>query len=340
MTATPSEELLKGTKGDATVIFITGKGGVGKSTLAKLLTKTAQQAGMRSLMIVLDDSAELDSTPIEPSEEKGSTASFSTRGGGETTDVEEESLSARGGDPEVMRLDPNRVLHEYLEDHNLANVASRLIANGIFSVVALAIPGIKDLLTLGKIKQLERGGEYDMIVVDAPASGHAMSFLRSPQGLAEIARSGPLRSQSEDVLEMLKDPLRAGVVIVTIPEETPIQEAIETSVRLQSETELKLHCIVVNQVMHSPDPSTEEVQLALRVGKNSKNSLIAAMYYRLSLSNLAERHLGQLRGAWSGKLFELPHIEQPSQNMDVVDMLVERLTRMNSPNSEEGPSGL
>ena len=88
-------------------------------------------------------------------------------------------------------------------------------------MVSTAIPGIRDVLVLGKVKQLERDGVADLILVDAPATGHAITFLTSASGHGHAARGGPLRTQAQDVVELLSDPARCRVILVTLPEELP-----------------------------------------------------------------------------------------------------------------------
>ena len=117
---------------------------------------------------------------------------------------------------------------------------------GALDVVATAVPGIREILVLGKVRQLEEAGVADLIVLDAPASGHALSFLSSSGGLADAARSGPLRTQADQVVALLADPARCQVVLVTIPEETPVNEAVETAFRLEDEIGVALGPLVVN----------------------------------------------------------------------------------------------
>ena len=107
---------------------------------------------------------------------------------------------------------------EYLEDHGLKRVSKRLAHSGILDVVSTAIPGIRDVLVLGKVKQLERDRAADLILVDAPATGHAITFLTSASGLVGAARGGPLRTQAQEVVDLLSDPDRCRVLLVTLPE--------------------------------------------------------------------------------------------------------------------------
>ena len=141
---------------------------------------------------------------------------------------------------------------EYLEDHGLKRVSKRLAHSGILDVVSTAIPGIRDVLVLGKVKQLERDGVADLILVDAPATGHAITFLTSASGLVGAARGGPLRTQAQDVVELLSDPARCRVVLVTLPEELPVSETIESAYTLEDTAGVQLGPVIVNAC--DPEP--------------------------------------------------------------------------------------
>ena len=230
------------TKG-ATVCLVTGKGGVGKTTVAGYVAQLASQSSPNVLLVRLDDFTNLvQSSGSGPEVENNEPLQQS----GEDGRI---PYQAASNGYKTMKLEPNEVLVDYLADHSLGQVASRLISTGIITVVATAIPGIKDLLLLGKLKQLEQTGDYDLIVVDLPASGHALSFLTSPAGLAEVARVGPLKSQADEVLEMLKDSKRVSCILVTIAEDTPVQEAIELKAAISDKTTLTVASLVVNKVL-------------------------------------------------------------------------------------------
>ena len=128
-------------------------------------------------------------------------------------------LSAGGGpdgaaDVRARTLTADAALLEYLHDHGLSRISRRLVSSGALDVVATAAPGIKDILLLGKVKQLERAGAADLIVLDAPAAGHAITFLQSARSLLDAVSVGPINAQARDVLELLEDhrplPGRAG----------------------------------------------------------------------------------------------------------------------------------
>jgi arsenite/tail-anchored protein-transporting ATPase len=199
---------------DARVAVVAGKGGVGKTTVTAVLARAAAERGLRVLVVELDGKPTL--------------------------------RSLVGPGIECLALNPPAALAEYLDTHGLGRVAKRLASSGVIEVIATAAPGIDDIVVLGKIKQLERSGEYDLIVVDGPAAGHAITFLMAPASLLKLVRSGPIRSQAAEVAEMLSDPTRTQVILVTLPETTPINEVIETAAALRDEGGLHLGPVVVN----------------------------------------------------------------------------------------------
>ena len=151
-----------------------------------------------------------------------------------------------GGRLRARRITPDEALADYLDHSGLRVVTNRLARTGAVEVVTAAAPGIRDLLALGKIRQLEQRGEADLIVVDAPASGHARTFLQAPAGLAATSSAGPVRHQADLALELLGDEHRCRVTLVTLPEETPVTETVETAYELEDRVGVKLGPVVVN----------------------------------------------------------------------------------------------
>jgi anion-transporting ArsA/GET3 family ATPase len=164
----------------------------------------------------------------------------------------DEVILAAGGGPDgaadvrARTLTPDDALIEYLRDHGMKRVSKRLASSGAIDVVATAVPGIKDILVLGKVKSLERSNRADLIILDAPAAGHAVTFLMSARGLLDAVRVGPIRSQAQDVMELLTDPARCQILLVTLPEETPVNEVVETAYKLEDRVGVSLLGVVVN----------------------------------------------------------------------------------------------
>jgi anion-transporting ArsA/GET3 family ATPase len=222
----------------ANVVVVAGKGGVGKTTVTAVIARAAARSGRRVLVIELDGKAILE---------------------GLLPDRHGEALT-------VVHLSAPDALEEYLNDHGFRRIAKRLNRTGVIDMVGTAAPGIDDIVVLGKVKQYERSGDYDLVVVDGPAAGHAVTFLMSATGLADAVRGGPVRSQADDVLELLGDPERCMAVLVTLPETTPVNETIETAYALEERVGIRLGPIVVNGVDQGTDlPDQSEVEAVLQV---------------------------------------------------------------------------
>src|SRR5215510_13418635 len=208
------------------VVIVAGKGGVGKTTVTAALAVAAARAGLRVLILEVEGKS-------------GLAGCF-----GRPPLAYDEAEMAPG--VRARTLTPDDALVEYLEDHGLRRIGRRLASSGALEVVATAVPGMKDILVLGKVKQLERAGAADLILVDAPAAGHAVSFLLSARGLLDAVRVGPIRKQATDVVELLSDPARCQVMLVTVPEETPVTELVETALAIEDRAGVALGPVVVN----------------------------------------------------------------------------------------------
>ena len=220
----------------ANVVVVAGKGGVGKTTVTAVIARAAARSGLRVLVIELDGKPALEELLPE-------------RDGQELT---------------VVHLSAPDALEEYLNDHGFRRIAKRLNRSGVIDMIGTAAPGIDDIVVLGKVKQYERSGEYDLVVVDGPAAGHAVTFLMSAAGLADAVRGGPIRSQADDVLELLADPARCMALLVTLPETTPVNETIETAYALEDHVGIRLGPIVVNGVDQGTElPAPGDVDTAL-----------------------------------------------------------------------------
>ena len=205
------------------VVIVVGKGGVGKTTVTAVMARAASRDGRRVLVVELDGRPTLDQLL-----------------GGE--------VQNGAGSIDVVHISAADALDEYLRDHGFARIAKRLNKTGVIDMVGTAAPGIDDVVVLGKVKSYERSENYDFIVVDGPAAGHAITFLTSATGLANAVRSGPVRAQSDEVIELLTDVERCQVVLVTLPETTPVNEVVETAFALEDDVGIQLGPIVINGV--------------------------------------------------------------------------------------------
>jgi anion-transporting ArsA/GET3 family ATPase len=266
------------------LVIVAGKGGVGKTTVTAVLARAAAMAGLRVLVV------ELDGKP---------------------------ALTRLVRDLPVVSVTASAALEEYLETHGLKRVAKRLSNSGVIEVVSTAAPGIDDIVVLGKLKQIERSGDYDLIVVDGPAAGHAISFLRSARSLLDTVRSGPIRTQAAEVLEMLSDPARSQVVLVTLPETTPVNELIETAYSLEERVGVQLGPVVVNGVDAGPPLDAHE---------STPPPLAAAAAYRTARRALHAREVARLAESLPIVQLHLPDVVTAGLDADHIDALAEQLS--------------
>jgi anion-transporting ArsA/GET3 family ATPase len=215
---------------DRKLVFVTGKGGVGKTTVAAGLALLSSQRGKKTLVCEVDA--------------KGNLADFyeSAPSGFDAREVQPNLFS--------MAMETERSLDEYLRLFLKVPVMGRIgpIAR-MFDFVATAAPGVKEILTVGKLCYEVRERHYDLVVVDASPTGHVIGQLAAPQAINSLVQVGLIRSQTDWMLDILSDPVQTALVIVATPEEMPVNETIELSKRVREETTVDLAAIVVNRVL-------------------------------------------------------------------------------------------
>jgi anion-transporting ArsA/GET3 family ATPase len=317
------------------VWVVAGKGGVGKTTIAAAFASAAAGAGLSVLLVELEGKHGLAATfghrePVgyEPVELHGppqSGTQWSDGMGAQADGQAQDDAQADGGALKRLpagsvwarRLTPDDALLEYLADHGLQRVSRRLVSSGVLDVVATAIPGIRDVLVLGKVKQLERSGVADVVVLDAPATGHAMTFLTSASGLLDAARSGPVRQQASEVVELLRDPSRCRVLPVTIPEEMPVSETVESAFLLEDRVGIHLGPVVVNGYEEGPPELAVPTEQAAReagfeLDDRSVAALEAARNFRVRRLSLVDEQVERLRAELPLPQLHVPRLFAPS----------------------------
>ncbi len=215
---------------DLRLIFVTGKGGTGKTTVASALALLASLRGKRVLICEVDA--------------KGDVAGYYEA---PTTGFQEREVL-----PGLfaMTMDTEASLREYLKLQLRIPVVGRIgpLAKA-FDFVATAAPGVREILTVGKFCYEVRERNYDLVIVDAPASGHIVGQLTAPQSINNLVKVGLIRTQTDWMLDILSDPLVTGLVAVCTPEEMPVSETIELADHVREETTVQLSSVVVNRVL-------------------------------------------------------------------------------------------
>ncbi|MET0909683.1 MAG: ArsA family ATPase [Ilumatobacteraceae bacterium] len=209
---------------------MTGKGGVGKTTIAAALADVAARHGRRTLVCEMDA--------------KGALANAFDVGalGFEPTEVAPNLLA--------MTMNTDDSLREYLRLFVKIPLLGRIgpLAK-TFDFVADAAPGVKEILAVGKLCYEVRERNYDLVIVDAEASGHIVSQIGAPRVIRDLVQVGLVRDQTQWMLDILDDPSRTGVAIVTTPEEMPVTETIDLLGRLTRETGAHPSAIIANRVL-------------------------------------------------------------------------------------------
>jgi anion-transporting ArsA/GET3 family ATPase len=298
--------------GQSRVLIVAGKGGVGKTTMVAALAHLAARAGLSVLVVELEGRQGV-ATAFGSGDPLDYTGSVLKAAGVESID-EADAGSTTAIPPGTVRartITPDDALLEYLADHGLRRVSKRLMSSGIIDLVAGAIPGIRDILVLGKVKQIERSGIADLVLVDAPATGHTMTFLSSAGGLLDAARGGPIRAQAADVVQLLSDPSRCQVALVTLPEEMPVNEAVDAAYQLEDRVGIALGPVIVNGC-YLPLPGLDMpagdavVAAGVDLDPTLVSSLEGARRFRLTRQQLQEEQLQRL-----GHELPLPQLRVP-----------------------------
>lgn len=295
------------------VVIVAGKGGVGKTTVTAALAVAASRAGLRVLIVEVEGKSGLSTAFDRPALEY------------------EEAELAPG--IRARTLTPDQALLEYLHDHGLRRISKRLVGSGALDVIATAAPGMKDILVLGKVKSLEKGGTADLIIVDAPAAGHAVTFLLSPRGLLDAVRVGPIRAQAHEVIELLSDPARCQVMLVTLPEETPVNELVDTAFALEDRVGLSLGPVVVNGLYPALDVdgvTTEQVladaaALDMFVSEREAERLTEAAAFRSQRGALQRAQVARLAERLALPQIALPFLFTAELGRSEIDRLADAL---------------
>ncbi len=306
------------------LLFFTGKGGVGKSTVTAATALLAAEQGQRVLVVEADDKGAIPGNFEQPS------VGFKPR------------EVYPGVCAMAMRTEDS--LKEYLKLNLRVPVLGRLgpLAR-VLDFVATAAPGVKEILTVGKIcwevrESIEGRADWDLVVVDAAATGHIIGQLDAPRAIQELVSVGMVREQTDWMVELLSDPSVTSLNVVATPEEMPVNETIELVQKARVELTVPLGAVVVNRVLpelftHTDEATFEALRaddasavLTSRVGKGATAVLDAARL-AVSLRRTRAVHLAELREAVELPMLYLPYLFVRDQGLRVTKMVADALAQ-------------
>jgi anion-transporting ArsA/GET3 family ATPase len=294
------------------LIFVTGKGGVGKSTVATALGMLAARRGLRTIVAELGSQDRVQ-------------RSFDYRG----AHFHELNLAP---DLFTISIDPQQAMDEYLRIKT-GPVGHTMGSTKIFQAFAMATPGLRELLSVGKVwelAQLERQTKqatYDLVVVDAPATGHGLGLLRTPRTFAEIARVGPIARQAGTIAATIADPDFTAVLAVATAEEMPVNETIALRDAL-TEDGLGLDAVVVNALYPErfADGELDRLTQAIaRIESLPGRGALRAALSEQSRVQTQQHQIRRLEGELDLPLVRLPYLFAEDIGLPELELLTDEL---------------
>jgi anion-transporting ArsA/GET3 family ATPase len=296
------------------LLVVIGKGGVGKSTVAAALGLAADRRGLRAIVVEVAARDDL-SRALGVSDAAGAYA--------------EQAVSDR---LHHISIDPQRAMEEYLRQQlPIGALAALLSRSRIFTALGAATPGMRELLTVGKVWELAqhqrrtRGSRpYDLVVLDAPATGHGLAMLQAPATFAAVARVGPVAKQGRAVARFLADPQRTAVLAVSTAEEMPVTETLELRARLREQLGLDLSLVVVNAVVPHRFSGADERTLRAAPPTPARHAALFAATW----AHRQRTQISKLRGGLEGvPLVMLPLVFESALDARALERLSWELSR-------------
>lgn len=267
---------------DKPLVVVTGKGGVGKTTVAAALGLVAARAGKRAIV------AEVA--------RRGDVAGILGTASGRHDQVFVEHEIAPG--LFHISIDPEDALAEYLNDQlGSTGLATVLASSRMFGLLAAATPGLRELLTIGKVWELTQSERrtpgadpYDLVVVDAPATGHGVAVLAAPRTFADAAAGGPITRQAQRIDATISDPEQTGLVAVARAEEMPVTETLHLQESLRDRLGRELDTVVVNRL----EPDLIAPAESTRLAEHADHPAVALTLHTVARARRQRAQVGRL----------------------------------------------
>lgn len=319
------------------LIVLTGKGGVGKTTIAGALGLLAARRGLSTLVVEVGDRQHIPTLmdrpePVEPG-------------------VEVELMEGLSS----LSIDPDRVLADWLRTLGGRVSARVLLSSSTFQYFVAAAPGAREILSMVKVLELtesksenksegkgedegkrdgkgKRGsrrsaGAYDLVILDAPATGHALALLSSPRTFAGLARVGPIAAQARLVSELLEDPGRSGYVAVAQGTEMAVTETLELRESLREELGRELDVVIANAALPRRFNEKELSRIAMLNGGNATiRSACAAAHAVHARAQLQNNQIARLRRQHP-QVLRVPFVFAPGMDEATLLRIADRLER-------------
>jgi anion-transporting ArsA/GET3 family ATPase len=299
---------------DKRLVVVTGKGGVGKTTVAAALGLLAARRGRRTVV-------------CEVAQQERLAGLFGVH------DVGHDEVELAPG-LFAVSVQPERAMHEWLRHQLKSGALAGLLGHSrLFGYLTAAAPGVTELVTVGKVWDLAQskrrtgGTTFDTVIMDAPATGHALALLRAPRTYANIARVGPIARQATQIDGFLRDPEATGVICVALPEEMPVNETVDLEQRLGDDLGMEIGQVVANGVLPERFAVGEARQLRELDGRGTKaaQAAVTAALVEHGRTEGQREQLDRLRAQVRAPVTTLPYLFEPEPRRRELELLSDRL---------------
>ena len=293
------------------LVVVTGKGGVGKSTVALALGMKAAERGRRTIVCEV------------ASQERISQAFHHTRVGFTETELLPNLYA--------ISIDPDEAMREYvLLALKVKAMRDLLFRSKLFTYLAAATPGLRELVTIGKVwelsleqRKVKSGKPYDLVILDAPATGHGVGFLQTPRTFANVARVGPIATQAETLHRFITNHRKTGVAIVALPEEMPVNETASLERELARTINVAVDRIFLNGIYPERFEAGDEAALEGADVTGPAADAVAAALTVARRSAAQREQLTRLENATRAPITQLPFLFAPELGADELHELAE-----------------